>query len=121
MPPIDKSSVENGHKRGEFPMTEFTVHPPDNAPKSQNLRRLAAWYRAFAERAGNPAIWEGRSRMAEDLDAEAHRLEQSRRGWRAGQEQIEIEESSPTALDRSQTESVFPAWCRPTDGTEETK
>jgi len=97
-------------------MTEFTVHTPDNAPKSQNLRRLAAWYRAFAERAGNPAIWEARLHMAEDLDAEAHRLEQSRRGRRAGQEQ-----SSRTAPDLSQTESVFPGRGRPTDGTEETK
>jgi hypothetical protein len=121
MPPIDKSSVENGHQRGASPMTEFTVHTPDNAPKSQNLRRLAAWYRAFAERAGNPAIWEGRLRMAEDLDAEAHRLEQSRRGRRAGQEQIAIEESSRTAPDRSQTESVFPNRGRLTSDTEETK
>jgi len=24
------------------------------------LRELAAWYREFAERAGNPAIWEAR-------------------------------------------------------------
>jgi hypothetical protein len=102
-------------------MTEFTVHTPDNAPKSQNLRRLAAWYRAFAERAGNPAIWEARLRMAEDLDAEAHRLEGSRRDRRAGHEQIVIGESSRTAPDRSQTESVFPGRDRPTNGTEETK
>ena len=60
-------------------MTEFTVYTPDNTPKAQNLRRLAMWYRAFAERAGNPAIWEARLRTAEDLDAEAHRLEQSQR------------------------------------------
>ena len=39
------------------------------------LRELAAWYREFAERAGNPAIWEGRLRMAEDLDDEAERIE----------------------------------------------
>jgi hypothetical protein len=26
------------------------------------LRELAAWYREFAERAGNPAIWEARLR-----------------------------------------------------------
>lgn len=38
------------------------------------LRELAAWYREFAERAGNPAIWEGRLRMAEDLDDEAERI-----------------------------------------------
>jgi hypothetical protein len=39
------------------------------------LRKLASWYREFAERAGNPAIWEGRLRMAEDLDDEAERIE----------------------------------------------
>ena len=31
------------------------------------LRKLAVWYREFAERAGNPAIWEARLRTAEDL------------------------------------------------------
>ncbi len=39
------------------------------------LRGLAACDREFAERAGNPAIWEGRLRMAEDLDDEAERIE----------------------------------------------
>ncbi len=42
------------------------------------LRELAAWYREFAERAGSPAIWDARLRMAEDLEAEA-----DRRGHRA--------------------------------------
>ena len=41
------------------------------------LRELAAWYREFAERAGNPTIWDGRKRTAEDLDAEADRIEQA--------------------------------------------
>jgi len=35
------------------------------------LRELACWYRAFAERAGNPTIWEGRLRRAEELEEEA--------------------------------------------------
>jgi hypothetical protein len=39
------------------------------------LRRLAAWYRDFAERTENPVIWEGRLRTAEELVAEAERLE----------------------------------------------
>ena len=39
------------------------------------LRKLAAWYREFAERAGNPAIWEARLRTAEELEAEASRAE----------------------------------------------
>jgi len=39
------------------------------------LRKLAAWYREFAERAGNPIIWEARLHTAEDLEAEAARAE----------------------------------------------
>ena len=39
------------------------------------LRELAKWYRDFAERTGNPVIWDSRLRMAEDLEAEATRLE----------------------------------------------
>ena len=43
--------------------------------KAKKLRELAAWYRAFAERAGNPVIWEGRLLAAKELDAEASRIE----------------------------------------------
>jgi hypothetical protein len=39
------------------------------------LRELASWYREFAERTANPMIWEARLRTAEDLEAEARRLE----------------------------------------------
>jgi len=39
------------------------------------LRELAAWYREFAEQSGNPVIWDGRLRTAEDLEAEASQLE----------------------------------------------
>lgn len=42
------------------------------------LRELAAWYREFAEQTGNPAIWEARLRMAEDLEREAGLLERER-------------------------------------------
>ena len=41
------------------------------------FRKLAAWYRESAERAGNPAIWDGRLRVAEDLDAEADAAERA--------------------------------------------
>ena len=41
------------------------------------LRQLACWYRQFAERTGNPAIWDARLRTAEDLEAEAARLERA--------------------------------------------
>jgi hypothetical protein len=39
------------------------------------LRALAGWYREFAERAGNPAIWEARLMTARDLERKADRLE----------------------------------------------
>jgi hypothetical protein len=42
---------------------------------SNELRKQATWYREFAERAGNPWIWEARLRTAERLEAEAARVE----------------------------------------------
>jgi hypothetical protein len=42
--------------------------------EAEKLRELAAWYREFAERAGNPFIWESRLRMAEDLEREAAQM-----------------------------------------------
>jgi hypothetical protein len=41
------------------------------------LRELASWYRDFAERAGNPVIWEARLRTAKELEAEADAVERS--------------------------------------------
>jgi len=43
--------------------------------QAQKLRELASWYREFAERAENPAIWDTRLRTAEDLEREAGNLE----------------------------------------------
>lgn len=52
------------------------VTEPDEIARVPNkLRELASWYRAFAERSGNPTIWEARLRTAEDLEAEAARVE----------------------------------------------
>ena len=42
---------------------------------AEKLRELASWYREFAERAGNPSIWDSRLRTADDLDNEAERVE----------------------------------------------
>jgi hypothetical protein len=39
------------------------------------LRKRAAWYRDFAERAGNPWIWAARLKTADELEAEAARAE----------------------------------------------
>ena len=55
----------------------------DARPKEpRRLRKLATWYREFAERAGNPSIWEARLRTAAELEQEANRLEEepARRG-----------------------------------------
>jgi hypothetical protein len=43
------------------------------------LRELARWYREFAEKTGNPVIWDLRLRRADDLDAEAERIERAQR------------------------------------------
>ncbi len=43
----------------------------------KRLRELARWYREFAERTGNPVIWDFRLRTADDLDAEAERVERT--------------------------------------------
>jgi hypothetical protein len=45
------------------------------AREPEKLRELASWYREYAERTGNPAIWDARIRTAEELEAEAARLE----------------------------------------------
>jgi hypothetical protein len=41
----------------------------------EELRILARWYRALAERTANPTVWEARLITAEDLEAEAERIE----------------------------------------------
>jgi hypothetical protein len=41
------------------------------------LRVLASWYRQYAERAGNPAIWSSRLSTAEELDRQAEAAEAS--------------------------------------------
>jgi hypothetical protein len=47
--------------------------PPEGDPSK--LRKLASWYREFAERTGNATIWEARLLTAEDLEAMADRIE----------------------------------------------
>jgi hypothetical protein len=42
--------------------------------RSERLRELAAWYREFAEKTGNPQIWAARLQHAEMLEAEARSL-----------------------------------------------
>jgi hypothetical protein len=60
-----------------LPATATTKHDVEPRQPAE-LRRLAHWYRDFAERTENPAIWEARLRMAGDLEAEADRIEARR-------------------------------------------
>jgi hypothetical protein len=46
---------------------------------SQKLRELAIWYREYAERAGNPWVWEARLRTAENLERQASAMLENRR------------------------------------------
>jgi hypothetical protein len=41
---------------------------------ASELRELAAWYREFADRAGDPGIWESRLLFAAELDELAARI-----------------------------------------------
>ena len=50
--------------------------PPEINPS--NLRKLASWYRDFAERAGSPMVWELRLRTAKELEAEADHIERTK-------------------------------------------
>jgi len=63
-----------------FVMTPIGVSEIGSWVEPRKLRQLATWYRTFAERAGNPAIWEARLHMAQNLDAQAQRLEQRQAG-----------------------------------------
>jgi hypothetical protein len=50
----------------------------DMSRSAKELRFLAAWYRDYAERAGNPVIWASRLTTAEQLEQEASALEEAR-------------------------------------------
>ena len=50
------------------------MYNSDRRVPAKELRRLATWYRDFAERAGSSTIWEARLHMAEDLEREAARV-----------------------------------------------
>jgi hypothetical protein len=49
----------------------------------KRLRELASWYRDLAERSGNSMIWDVRLRTAEELEAEAERIERAARSLEA--------------------------------------
>jgi hypothetical protein len=59
--------------------TDAIDHPrtQERHEKRRRLRELAHWYREFAERAGNPVIWEARLRTAAELERKADRLKQA--------------------------------------------
>jgi hypothetical protein len=61
------------------------MHPDSTQTDPTRLRELASWYRDFAERAGNPAIWEARLRTAKQLEAEADVVERALKSRDPGQ------------------------------------
>ena len=58
-----------------FPAENSPVQTDLMETNPSKLRELASWYRDFAERAGNPTIWEARLRTAKELEAEADVVE----------------------------------------------
>jgi hypothetical protein len=54
----------------------------NGAPHRDDLLQLATWYRAQAERAGSPWIWEARLQRAEDLEVQARERSRSVAGDR---------------------------------------
>ena len=73
----NRRSLELTSAADQSPGREAEANPAQGNPSK--LRELAAWYREFAERAGNPTIWEARLRMAEELDAEADHVDHVKR------------------------------------------
>ena len=63
----------------EIPQSLPSVSLNGRPRTAEELRKLAAWYRNYAERAGNPAIWEARLRTAYVLEVRANQLQVSRR------------------------------------------
>lgn len=66
-----------------------------NVRNPDELRKLASWYREFAERAGNPAIWERRLRTADDLEAAAECIERAS----ASQPTVQMPTEADPAID----------------------
>ena len=68
MAAISTSDASNGRSKDE------------SHESQRRLRELALWYREFADRTENPAIWEARLQTAERLEWDAERLaEESKR------------------------------------------
>jgi hypothetical protein len=77
MPPMPNQRLIDVNLTSRFSPTVKPAAQKEQCPVNdpEELRELAGWYREFAERAGNPAIWDGRLRTAEDLEAQARRIE----------------------------------------------
>ena len=77
MVPTSEHDHQNRVKIGVEPAHLADAEP---AAKARMLRELAVWYRALAERAGNPVIWESRLLTADDLETEASRIDPQQEG-----------------------------------------
>ena len=73
-----RSAVSSSDGAARKLLSPTLAHPcemvAEPTVRARKLRDLAAWYRACAERAANPAIWEARLLMADQLEAEAGRI-----------------------------------------------
>ena len=87
------AAASESTRRGRISEAVEQVCAADDEPtvKARMLRELAAWYRAFAARAANPAIWESRLFTAEYLEAEANRIDPNKT---AGEQSFRQEETS---------------------------
>jgi len=73
-----RAETPKDRRRAKFGPIASQLEEREFMDQAQKLRDLANWYRKFAERAENPAIWDARLRTAEDLEREAGNLEHRR-------------------------------------------
>lgn len=79
---MDKSTVarESTSRRVSESVEQICAADVEPPVKARMLRELAAWYRDFAGRAANPAIWESRLFTADHLEMEAGRIDGQQEG-----------------------------------------
>ena len=82
--PVNSLVLKNGSVHppavGAIPLQAGSAIHDERRENPAHLRMLAAWYRDFAEKTGNPMIWERRLVTAEDLERLATGLEASKLG-----------------------------------------
>src|ERR1043165_9794709 len=72
--PIDRHLIQRILSMSARCIVAWLTQRTRTMREAEKLQECAAWYREFAERAGNPSIWESRLRMAADLEREAAQM-----------------------------------------------